>query len=166
MAKRKAGCGLSGRAPRAHRFDESAAGYSLAGWSPPEPASASPADLIMPRFGWIRYAFSVNRNTSLISWPRLRGPLQSPPDLPPDLRRCSAPTRDLPTRGNTARKPRSRDRLSAQPVISSTRARESNTQSVRPSARKRGSRWRFSSPAAANSSGRWPAVTMRPLTPN
>jgi hypothetical protein len=28
-----------------HRFDESAAGYSLAGWSPPEPASASPADL-------------------------------------------------------------------------------------------------------------------------
>jgi putative transposase len=27
-----------------HRFDESPAGYSLAGWSPPEPASASPAD--------------------------------------------------------------------------------------------------------------------------
>jgi putative transposase len=25
-----------------HRFDESSAGYSLAGWSPPEPASASP----------------------------------------------------------------------------------------------------------------------------
>ena len=28
----------------AHRLDESPAGYSLAGWSPPEPASASPAD--------------------------------------------------------------------------------------------------------------------------
>ncbi len=27
-----------------HRFDESPAGYSSAGWSPPEPASASPAD--------------------------------------------------------------------------------------------------------------------------
>ena len=26
-----------------HRLDESPAGYSLAGWSPPEPASASPA---------------------------------------------------------------------------------------------------------------------------
>jgi len=45
------------------------------GWSPPEPASASPAALIMPLFGWIRYAFSVNGNTSLLSWPRLRGPL-------------------------------------------------------------------------------------------
>jgi len=27
-----------------HRLDESPAGYSSAGWSPPEPASASPAD--------------------------------------------------------------------------------------------------------------------------
>ena len=27
----------------AHRLDEFPAGYSLAGWSPPEPASASPA---------------------------------------------------------------------------------------------------------------------------
>jgi hypothetical protein len=27
-----------------HRLDESPAGYSLAGWSPPEPASASPAE--------------------------------------------------------------------------------------------------------------------------
>ena len=26
----------------AHRLDESPAGYSLAGWSPPEPAAASP----------------------------------------------------------------------------------------------------------------------------
>ena len=28
----------------AHRLDDSPAGYSLAGWSPPEPASASPTE--------------------------------------------------------------------------------------------------------------------------
>ncbi len=78
MAQHKAGCGLSRRTPRPHRFDESAAGYSLAGCSPAEPASASPANLIMPPLGWIRYAFSVNCNPSLISWPRRRGPVHSP----------------------------------------------------------------------------------------
>jgi len=76
MTKDKAGYGPRA-APRTHRLDESAAGYSLAGWSPPEPTSASPASLTMLPFGWIRYAFSVNCNTSLISWPRLRGPPQS-----------------------------------------------------------------------------------------
>ena len=30
--------------PTDHRLDESPAGYSSAGWSPPEPASASPTD--------------------------------------------------------------------------------------------------------------------------
>jgi transposase InsO family protein len=30
--------------PSDHRLDESSAGYSLAGWSPPEPTSASPTD--------------------------------------------------------------------------------------------------------------------------
>ncbi len=40
--KDKAGYGLEA-APRTHRFDESAAGYSLAGCAPAEPASASPA---------------------------------------------------------------------------------------------------------------------------
>ena len=30
--------------PVNHRFDESPAGYSLAGWSPPVPVSASPAE--------------------------------------------------------------------------------------------------------------------------
>src|SRR5437588_1013069 len=35
---------LSGFAPGPHRLDESAAGYSSAGWSPPEPASASPGE--------------------------------------------------------------------------------------------------------------------------
>ena len=29
-----------------HRLDESSVGYSLAGWSPPEPASASPTPTI------------------------------------------------------------------------------------------------------------------------
>ena len=38
-------------APGAHRFDESPAGYSLAGWSPPEPASASPAQSSMHQNG-------------------------------------------------------------------------------------------------------------------
>src|SRR5579862_4585501 len=32
---------------RAHRLDEFAASYSLAGWSPPEPTSASPAGFIL-----------------------------------------------------------------------------------------------------------------------
>src|ERR1700684_772077 len=32
--------------PRSHRLDEFAASYSLAGWSPPEPTSASPAGSI------------------------------------------------------------------------------------------------------------------------
>lgn len=36
------GAGTTANAP-AHRLDEFPAGYSLAGWSPPEPASASPA---------------------------------------------------------------------------------------------------------------------------
>ena len=30
-----------------HRLDETPAGYSLAGWSPPEPASASPTEAIL-----------------------------------------------------------------------------------------------------------------------
>jgi hypothetical protein len=44
-------------APATHRLDESAAGYSLAGCSPAEPASASPADTI-----FIPSAESVNRH--------------------------------------------------------------------------------------------------------
>ena len=36
--------GPTGAGSPDHRLDESPAGYSLAGWSPPEPASASPAD--------------------------------------------------------------------------------------------------------------------------
>lgn len=44
-------------APATHRRDESAAGYSLAGCSPAEPASASPADTI-----FIPPAATVNRH--------------------------------------------------------------------------------------------------------
>jgi hypothetical protein len=44
-------------APATHRLDESAAGYSLAGCSPAEPASASPADTI-----FIPSAETVNRH--------------------------------------------------------------------------------------------------------
>ena len=38
--------------PGSHRLDESAAGYSLAGCSPAEPASASPAGSIFNPTGW------------------------------------------------------------------------------------------------------------------
>jgi hypothetical protein len=44
-------------APATHRLDESAAGYSLAGCSPAEPASASPADTI-----FIPSVATVNRH--------------------------------------------------------------------------------------------------------
>jgi hypothetical protein len=37
--------------PRPHRLDESAASYSSAGWSPPEPTSASPAGFHVPSAG-------------------------------------------------------------------------------------------------------------------
>ena len=36
--------GATTAAAPTHRLDEFPAGYSSAGWSPPEPASASPAD--------------------------------------------------------------------------------------------------------------------------
>ena len=36
----------------------------------------------MPPLGWIRYAFSVNCNPSLISWPRRRGPVQWQDPIP------------------------------------------------------------------------------------
>jgi hypothetical protein len=40
----------------AHRLDESPVGYSLAGWSPPEPASASPT-----RFSILQNGLTVDR---------------------------------------------------------------------------------------------------------
>ena len=62
-------------APGAHRFDESPAGYSLAGWSPPEPASASPAQSSMHQNGTERYTFTVNGSLSLIKLSHARGSL-------------------------------------------------------------------------------------------
>jgi hypothetical protein len=59
-----------------HRLDESPAGYSLAGCSPAEPASASPTASSM---GWGITAgneLSANGNLSLISVSQPRGSLQ------------------------------------------------------------------------------------------
>jgi len=64
-------------APGAHRFDESPAGYSLAGWSPPEPASASPAQSSMHQNGAKRYTFTVNGSLSPITLSHARGSLHS-----------------------------------------------------------------------------------------
>ncbi len=63
-------------APDAHRFDESPAGYSSAGWSPPEPASASPAQSSMHQRGAERYTFTVNGSVSPITLSHARGSLQ------------------------------------------------------------------------------------------
>ena len=49
-----------GGRPLSHRFDESPAGYSLAGCSPAEPAAASPARAIVHPAGWQDNDFSAN----------------------------------------------------------------------------------------------------------
>jgi len=67
-----------GRAPLIVR-DEFPVGYSLAGCSPAEPASASPTTLSMR---WGRGAgncLSANGNLSLVSVPQARGLLQACP---------------------------------------------------------------------------------------
>jgi transposase InsO family protein len=65
----------------AHRIDESPAGYSLAGWSPPEPASASPTGLSL-------HSLSPNDNQNPIngnlSKPKLSHPKGSPHTLSSD----------------------------------------------------------------------------------
>jgi hypothetical protein len=58
---------------RAHRSDESPAGYSLAGCSPAEPASASPARLILQQQRPFAKKFPANGNLSLICLSRSRG---------------------------------------------------------------------------------------------
>ena len=63
---------LTGRAP-AHRLDEFPTGYSLAGCSPAEPASASPASLILLRSKSFVYDVSANGNLSLIFVSHHRG---------------------------------------------------------------------------------------------
>jgi len=57
----------------AHRNDESPAGYSSAGCSPAEPASASPASAIMLRWFSLAKVFAANGKLSLILLSQLRG---------------------------------------------------------------------------------------------
>src|SRR5579864_6427273 len=64
-----------GSAP-AHRLDEFPAGYSLAGCSPAEPASASPVDLILLRLLPFANSVPANGNLSLISVSHRRGAAQ------------------------------------------------------------------------------------------
>ena len=64
-------------APGAHRLDESPAGYSSAGCSPAEPASASPALTSMRRAPAKRYHLTANSSVSLFMLSHLRGSLQT-----------------------------------------------------------------------------------------
>jgi hypothetical protein len=65
-----------GRRCRAHRPDESPAGYSLAGCSPAEPASASPARLILLRQHPLAKKFPANGNLSRFCLSQVRGSVQ------------------------------------------------------------------------------------------
>ena len=86
-AKEKAGYGLEA-APRTHRFDESAAGYSLAGCAPAEPASASPTVDEYATKRWKSQPFSSERqpvpyllaspNDRTASRPLIASPKNSP----------------------------------------------------------------------------------------
>jgi hypothetical protein len=62
----------TGQAP-SHRLDEFPTGYSLASCSPAEPASASPASLILLRSKSFVYDVSANGNLSLIFVSHRRG---------------------------------------------------------------------------------------------
>jgi len=61
----------------AHRLDESPADYSLAGWSPPEPASASPAASSMNQNRNAGYDLSANGNLSPYKLSQLWGAVQA-----------------------------------------------------------------------------------------
>jgi hypothetical protein len=64
--------------PQTHR-NEFPAGYSLAGCSPAEPASASPTALILQPFIPFVDTISANGHLSLVSVSQLRGAVQSVP---------------------------------------------------------------------------------------
>ena len=68
-----------GTAPGAHRFDEFPAGYSLAGCSPAEPASASPAGYSMGENGAVGKLFPANSNLSLFPLSHDRGAAHTVP---------------------------------------------------------------------------------------
>ena len=69
-------------APGAHRFDEFPAGYSLAGCSPAEPASASPAGYSIGEKDGAGNLFPANGNLSLFTLSHDRGAAQSVTDIP------------------------------------------------------------------------------------
>ena len=66
-------------APGAHRFDEFPAGYSLAGCSPAEPASASPAGYSIGEKAGVGNLFPANGNLSPFTLSHDRGAAQSIP---------------------------------------------------------------------------------------
>jgi len=66
----------AGATPRSHRLDEFPTGYSLAGCSPAEPASASPAGSSMRGVMTAGNDLPANGNLSLISVSQLRGAVQ------------------------------------------------------------------------------------------
>ena len=82
-------------APGAHRLDEFAAGYSLAGCSPAEPASASPARTSVRRYSEEGKRFAVNRNLSRFRLSHAWGSLQMIPDRSSSSRVRSAAFRAL-----------------------------------------------------------------------
>ncbi len=69
------GSPMADRAP-AHRLDEFPTGYSLAGCSPAEPASASPASLSLLRLIPFDNNFRSNGDLSLFSVSHPRGAAQ------------------------------------------------------------------------------------------
>ena len=66
-------------APGAHRFDEFPAGYSLAGCSPAEPASASPAGYSIGEKDGAGNLFPANGNLSLFTLSHDRGAVHNLP---------------------------------------------------------------------------------------
>ena len=70
-----------GTAPGAHRFDEFPAGYSLAGCSPAEPASASPAGYSIGEKDGAGKLFPANGNLSLFTLSHDRGAAQTVTDM-------------------------------------------------------------------------------------
>jgi len=83
------GAGGPKTAPRAHRLDESPAGYCLAGCSPAEPASASPAESSMMSVEQPGKRKSANGKLSLISVSQPRGALEVVPIFRVSLLGCT-----------------------------------------------------------------------------
>ena len=69
-------------APGTHRFDEFPAGYSLAGCSPAEPASASPAGYSIVEKDGAGNLFPANGNLSLFTLSHDKGAAQTVTDRP------------------------------------------------------------------------------------